>query len=320
MSTSVSSNLSAIQQNLTPLSLGTLCKSLAISGLVLFLFYTFLFNPPNNFQTSDLLSTIKQKWPTSSSPIITNSTTNISHIVFGIVGSMNTWKYKKPYIEAWWQPNVTRGYLFLDRPPSEEFQPWPSSSPPFRVNEDVTKVFSNMARPVQIRIVRTIVETFRHGDKDVRWYVMADDDTVLMVDNLVEVLAKYDHTKPYYIGSNSECVKSNFDFSFDMAFGGAGYALSYPVVEALATKLDGCIERYSYMVVSDFLLHSCLADLGVALTREKGFHQVYNCNFFSLGGYHIYEALNLLHALRMHHVQFLLLFLCSGMNDAHSIY
>uniref|UniRef100_A0A7N2KKT1 Fringe-like glycosyltransferase domain-containing protein n=1 Tax=Quercus lobata TaxID=97700 RepID=A0A7N2KKT1_QUELO len=85
------------------------------------------------------------------------------------------------------------------------------------------------------------METFRQGDKDVRWYVMADDDTVLMVDSLVEVLAKYDHTKSYYVGSNSESVKSNFDFSFDMAFGGAGYDLSYPLAEALSTKLDGCL-------------------------------------------------------------------------------
>ena len=106
---------------------------------------------------------------------------------------------------------MTRGYLFLDRPPTEEFQPWPSTSPPFRINEDIAKlkVFPKISRPVQIRIVRTIMETFRQGDKDVRWYVMADDDTVLMADNLVEVLAKYDHTKSYYVGSNSESVKSN---------------------------------------------------------------------------------------------------------------
>ncbi|XP_059431237.1 uncharacterized protein LOC132164703 [Corylus avellana] len=270
----------SIQQNLSPLlSLGTLCKSLAISGLVLFLFYTFLFNPPNNYQPSDLLSTIKQKWPINIPPTTNNiipPTTNINHIVFGIVGSMNTWKYKNSYSAAWWQPNITRGYLFLDRAPTPEFQPWPSNFPPFRVNEDVSKLraFPRMVRPMQVRIVRTIMELFRQGDKNVRWYVMADDDTVLFVDNLVGVLAKYNHSKYYYIGSNSECVKSNFDFSFDMAFGGAGYALSYPLVEALAAKLDACIERYPYLYVSDFMLHSCLADLGVPLTHHKGFHQI----------------------------------------------
>ncbi|KAL6199704.1 hypothetical protein ACLB2K_029487 [Fragaria x ananassa] len=103
---------------------------------------------------------------------------------------------------------------------------------------------------------------------------MADDDTVLLVDNLVEVLAKYDHTKYHYIGTSSECVRSNSDFSFDMAFRGAGYALSYPLVAALATKLDECIEIYPYLRVSDIMLHECLTDLGVALTQEKGFHQI----------------------------------------------
>ncbi|KAH0987593.1 hypothetical protein GBA52_014770 [Prunus armeniaca] len=192
---------------------------------------------------------------------------------------MNTWKKKKAYTEAWWKPNVTCGYLFLDRAPTLEFLPWPSSAPPFRVSEDITgfEVYPKIVRPDQVRIIRTILETFREGDKDVRWYVMADDDTILFVENLVEVLAKYDHTEYYYIGSSSECIMSNFDFSFDMAFGGGGYALSYPLVATLATKLDECIKRYPYLRVSDFMLHSCLADLGVALTQEKGFHQFTSC-------------------------------------------
>ena len=55
---------------------------------------------------------------------------------------------------------------------------------------------------------------------------------------------------------------------------GAGYALSYPLAVALATKLDDCIERYPDMYVSDFLLRSFMADFGAALTQNKGFHQV----------------------------------------------
>ncbi|KAG6682720.1 hypothetical protein I3842_13G156600 [Carya illinoinensis] len=250
MSSQTSVNLSTIKQTLSPLSLGTLCKSLAISGL--------------------------KQYP-SSTPIITNSPTNVSHIVFGMVGSMNTWKYKKPYIEAWWRPHITWGYLFLDVAPTPEFQTLPSTSTPFCVNENINKlkVYPKIVRPVQVQMVRTIMETFRQGDEDVRWYVMADDETVLFVDNLVEVLAKYNHSIYYYIGSNSECVESNFDFSFEMAFGGAEYALSNPLVQALATKLDNCVERYLF--VSDFTLHSCLADLGVSLTREKGLIYTMTC-------------------------------------------
>ncbi|PON89146.1 hypothetical protein TorRG33x02_150090 [Trema orientale] len=262
------------------LPLGALWKSLAISGLFLFFFYIVLFDTHHHYQPSDLLETFKQKWPSSTLLANTSSTsptpTNISHLVFGIVGSMNTWKHKRFYSQAWWRPNITRGYLFLDRAPTNEFLPWSSSSPPFRVNENITtkRLYPKFLSPTQVRIVRTILETFREGDEDVRWYVMADDDTVFVVDNLVEVLKKYDHTKYHYIGTSSECVKSNFDFSFEMAFGGAGYALSYPLAALVASKLDGCLERYPNLWVSDFTLYSCLADLGVALTRNNGFHQI----------------------------------------------
>ncbi|KAJ7964074.1 Protein of unknown function (DUF604) [Quillaja saponaria] len=259
-------NLNSIQQK------HSLLKSLVLLGLVLFMLYTLLFS--HHYQPPNLLAIHKQKRPVSRS--VTNSPTNLSDIMFGIVGSVKTWKHKRSYVESWWRPNVTRGYVFLDREPSQEFLPWSSNSPPFRVNRNITKskLYPKIVNPIQIRIVHTILETFREGDKDVKWYVMADDDTVLFIDNLVEVLAKYDHTKYFYIGENSECIRSNSDFSFDMAFGGAGYALSYALMEVLATKLDGCIERYPHLHSSDFILHACLADLGVALTHEKGFHQI----------------------------------------------
>ncbi|KAJ6424781.1 hypothetical protein OIU84_025536 [Salix udensis] len=192
----------------------------------------------------DRFAFFKLKWPlspdnaTSSATATPTDPTGISHIVFGVVSSVNTWERRKSYVESWWRPNVTRGYIFLDRDPSQRFHPWPSSSPPFRVNEPI-KSRRDSRYVSQIRIVRTIMETFMQGDKDVRWYVMADDDTILFVDNLVEVLAKYNHTEYFYIGMNSECVGSNVNFAFEMAFGGAGYALSYPLAEALSKKLDG---------------------------------------------------------------------------------
>ncbi|MCE2055430.1 hypothetical protein HAX54_042562 [Datura stramonium] len=126
-------------------------------------------------------------------------------------------------------------------------------------------------------MVRVIEETFAedHAPGDVnRWYVMADDDTVLMIDNLVNVLSKYDHTKYYYVGMNSECIVSNFGMSFQMAFGGAGYALSYPLAQAVAKNMDTCIKRYPNLYGSDHILQACIADLGVTITLEKGFHQI----------------------------------------------
>ncbi|EXB36740.1 hypothetical protein L484_016992 [Morus notabilis] len=38
--------------------------------------------------------------------------------------------------------------------------------------------------------------------ENVRWFVMADDNTVFFIDNLATVLGKYDHNQMYYIGEN----------------------------------------------------------------------------------------------------------------------
>ncbi|KAI9195929.1 hypothetical protein LWI28_019490 [Acer negundo] len=284
MSSSIAAiNFSPIQQKLHNAPLGILCKSTAIiSGLVLFLFCTLLFHNPYNHSSPLLMSFVEHKSPaTATSLDITNSPTNISHIMFVLVGCNRTWKYRRSYIEAWWRENITRGNIWLDEPPTEDLLPWPSTSPPFQVNEDITKlkVYPKLVNPVEVRIYRSILDTFRLGEnKDVRWYVMADDDTLFFVDNLVEVLGKYDHSKYHYIGTNSESIKSNYDFSFEMGYGGAGYALSYALVEELVLKIDGCIERYPHLWVSDYLSSSCSADLGVDLTIEKGIHQ-YSPNF-----------------------------------------
>ncbi|XVF69605.1 hypothetical protein PTKIN_Ptkin11bG0094500 [Pterospermum kingtungense] len=270
-----------MQAKIGYLSLGALCKFVAVSGLVLFFFYTILYSQFYHQSSAGLFGApFELKWSTlsataSDSPM--DSPINISHIRFVLVSSLRTWKSRKPYIEAWWRPNETRGNIFLDLPPPQDFLPWSSVSPPYQVNEDIAKltIYPKLVNPVQVRMYRSILDTFRLGDNEnVRWYVMADDDSLVFVDNLVEVLSKYDHNKYYYIGTNSEFVHSNYHFSFDMGYGGAGYALSFSLVQALIPVLDSCIERYSYLYVMDHLSSSCLADLGVALTIEKGFHQI----------------------------------------------
>lgn len=284
MSLVIASKSGVMQQRLTFLwskFVVSLCKSLAISGVVLYLFYIILSNHPC-CRSSALLANLRYtSWSSSSSSSssIVDSPTNISHLVFGIASSAKTWESKKPYIEAWWLPNKTRGFVYLDRAPKETLQiQWPSSSPPFRVSQDTStyQEYNKHANPHAIRMARIIFELFREENKGVRWYIMADDDTIFFLDNLVEVLGRYDHNKYFYIGSNSECVASNFDHSYGMAFGGAGFALSYPLAQVLVKNLDVCIKTYPTLYGSDHILQSCIADLGVSLTQEKGFHQVIN--------------------------------------------
>ncbi|RVX22727.1 hypothetical protein CK203_008168 [Vitis vinifera] len=109
--------------------------------------------------------------------------------------------------------------------------------------------------------------------KDVRWFVMGDDDTVFVVDNVVRILSKYDHRQFYYIGSSSESHTQNIFFSYAMAYGGGGFAISYPLAIELAKVQDRCIQRYPGLYGSDDRMQACMAELGVPLTREAGFHQ-----------------------------------------------
>ncbi|CAN1237339.1 hypothetical protein LINGRAPRIM_LOCUS1860 [Linum grandiflorum] len=67
--------------------------------------------------------------------------------------------------------------------------------PPIKISGDTARFAYKHAKGDRsaIRISRIVSETVRLGLKDVRWLVMGDDDTVFVAENLVGVLAKYDH-------------------------------------------------------------------------------------------------------------------------------
>ncbi|KAL2336572.1 hypothetical protein Fmac_011018 [Flemingia macrophylla] len=201
--------------------------------------------------------------------------TNISHLLFGIGGSTYTWHTRSQYSKLWWRPGVTRGHVWLDvEPPKNET--WPADSLPNRVSGDTTafKYTCSYGSRSAIRIARIVKESFELGMENVRWFVMGDDDTVFFLDNLVTVLSKYDHNEMYYVGGNSESVEQNVIHFYTMAFGGGGFAISYPLAKELVRILDGCIDRYAEFYGSDQKIQSCISEIGVQVTKEPGFHQV----------------------------------------------
>ncbi|KAK1428699.1 hypothetical protein QVD17_17538 [Tagetes erecta] len=247
------------------------CKPMTISLLslsaILMLLLIFSTNPC--FQTTQiLLPNFNLNYFKNTNQETTP--TNISHIIFGIASVVKSWDARKHYVESWWRPNGTRGFLCLDQAPTRHL-PWPPTSPRVLV---INQTMGQKDIPHTIRIARMIKDTFNMENKGVRWYVMADDDTIFFLDNLVDVLSKYDHNGYYYVGMNAESIISNSQFSFMMGFGGAGVAFSYPLANILAKNLDECLKRYHDIHWSDYILQSCVADLGVSLTQVKGFHQI----------------------------------------------
>ncbi|KAM7494291.1 hypothetical protein LguiB_028900 [Lonicera macranthoides] len=206
--------------------------------------------------------------------------TTMEHLVFGIAASADLWEQRKNYIKTWWKPDQMRGIVWLDTP--------------VKANDKNLPPGHRSA----IRISRIVSETVRVMGEGARWFVMGDDDTIFVVENLVRVLAKYDHNEMYYIGSVSESHLQNIYFSYGMAYGGGGFAISYPLAMAVEEMQDECIERYPELYGSDDRMHACMAEIGIPLTKEVGFHQfdVYG-NLFGLLAAHPVAPL-----VSMHHL------------------
>ncbi|KAE8782507.1 hypothetical protein D1007_44174 [Hordeum vulgare] len=202
--------------------------------------------------------------------------TGLRHILFGIGASSNMWKSRKEYIRVWWRPGKMRGFVWLDKPVPEYYSRNSSTGlPALKISADTSKFpyTHGAGSRSALRISRIVSESYRLGLPGVRWFVMGDDDTVFFPDNLVDVLSRYDHTQPYYIGNPSESHIQNLIFSYGMAFGGGGFAISRALAAQLARMQDGCMHRYPALYGSDDRIHACMSELGVPLTRHLGFHQ-----------------------------------------------
>ncbi|KAJ4950165.1 hypothetical protein NE237_026997 [Protea cynaroides] len=223
--------------------------------------------------------------------------TGLQHIVFGIAASARLWEQRKNYIKLWWKPDEMRGIVWLDKQVQTRRD---EGLPPLRISGNTSRfAYKNrQGHRSAIRISRIVSETLRLGMENVRWFVMGDDDTVFIPDNLVRVLSKYDHNQFYYIGSLSESHLQNIYFSYGMAYGGGGFAISYPLAKALEKMQDSCIQRYPGLYGSDDRVQACMAELGVPLTKELGFHQydVYG-NLFGLLAAHPVAPLVSVHHL-----------------------
>ncbi|CAL5009930.1 unnamed protein product [Urochloa decumbens] len=210
--------------------------------------------------------------------------TTLRHVVFGVASSRRTLPLRLPLLRLWLRPPA-RAFLFLDAPPS----PPPAAGDlprgvSLRVSADASRFPYTHKRglPSAVRVARIAAElvTALEVDRDrgrgppPRWLVLADDDTAFVLPNLLHALRRYDHREPWYLGARSESAAQNAWHGFAMAYGGAGIAVSWPLARRLARALDSCVLRYPHLYGSDARIYACLAELGVELTHEPGFHQI----------------------------------------------
>ncbi|XP_059661942.1 uncharacterized protein LOC132308018 [Cornus florida] len=244
-------------------SLNLILLSFSIFSII-YLLVSIVLVPTSKFVNTNLLQDL-------------STPTSLEHVVFGIASNKRSWPKRKEFVRFWWKPQQMRGCVFLESmPPNAASYNDSDSLPPVCISEETNNFRYTYRGGLRsaIRVARVVLETVALNHTNVRWFVFGDDDTVFFPENLLKTLSKYDHNLWHYIGTNSEYYLQNKFFSFDMAFGGAGFAISYPLARVLANVFDSCLERYPHLYGSDARIHSCVAELGIGLTREPGFHQM----------------------------------------------
>ncbi|KAI9188352.1 hypothetical protein H9P43_002743 [Blastocladiella emersonii ATCC 22665] len=118
--------------------------------------------------------------------------------------------------------------------------------------------------------VRALYTAFPTAD----WYVLADDDSYLLLENLHRVLVHLDPKQPHYLGmptgfQGCDARVKGVAKGPMFARTGAGIVLSRGAVEAMLPVADACIVKYQGCWLGDVRLALCLRDAGVALTIDS---------------------------------------------------
>ncbi|XP_076461553.1 glycoprotein-N-acetylgalactosamine 3-beta-galactosyltransferase 1-like [Babylonia areolata] len=101
---------------------------------------------------------------------------------------------------------------------------------------------------------------YHHHFDDADWFMKADDDTYVIMENLRYLLSTYNSEDPIYFGQIFKViVKQGY------ASGGAGYVISKEALRRLATKGDNATLCTQDGGAEDAELGRCLMNLGVKL-------------------------------------------------------
>ena len=112
----------------------------------------------------------------------------------------------------------------------------------------------------------------RFPEKD--WYLMIDDDTYLLLDNLLNFLEGLDPKEPIYMGAphiqvGCDGIK-DYNDSLPFAQGGSGIIISYGAMKKAQHIWDHCMEKYKKCWGGDIRISVCMRDAGVSMKVKKG--------------------------------------------------
>uniref|UniRef100_A0A1I7Y357 N-acetylgalactosaminide beta-1,3-galactosyltransferase n=2 Tax=Steinernema glaseri TaxID=37863 RepID=A0A1I7Y357_9BILA len=165
---------------------------------------------------------------------------------------VTTQKYHKSRAQAvaeTWLPRCDHGELFTNS--SAEL----SETVPYRT------VFSSLDDSYSKLFWKTkmsLYYTYKYVSSDFDWYLKADDDTYVIVENLRSYLSTLDPRKPFYIGFRMKpYLKKGYNS------GGAGYVLSNEALRIFSEVLFQNQTLCPFDEFEDVAMGRCLSNAGI---------------------------------------------------------
>lgn len=122
------------------------------------------------------------------------------------------------------------------------------------------------------KTIRAFQHIYQHHLDEADWFLKADDDTFVVIENLDLVLSKYDPEEPLYLGRRfSPFIKQGY------MSGGAGYVLSKEALRRFIQGFDtGKCTHFSS--IEDMALGKCMETMKVkpADSRDRKGRQTFH--------------------------------------------
>jgi len=101
----------------------------------------------------------------------------------------------------------------------------------------------------------------KHHANDASWFVKADDDTFMILENLRHLVAEHSHTDNHFFG------RSVFSKGVDYNSGGAGYVFSRETMFEFIAVLNRCEPK---TLAEDINVATCLKKVGIKPAETRG--------------------------------------------------
>eukprot|EP00043_Microstomoeca_roanoka_P019016 m.208477 g.208477 ORF g.208477 m.208477 type:complete len:499 (+) comp16926_c1_seq1:282-1778(+) len=115
----------------------------------------------------------------------------------------------------------------------------------------------------------SLIHAYAYHLNDYDWFMKADDDTYVMVDNLRKFLSKFDPNKPHFFGRRFLLHRGKKDWEMSYHSGGAGYVLSRRALQLLGERAEHVFRKSG--VAEDVEIARSLQALGIQCedTRDE---------------------------------------------------